>query len=71
MIQGPSFLIFFKKIHQWLRDNSKVDGKGHVILFNGHASHMNLYVIKFAITNNLVIFQFPSHSSRVMQPLDV
>lgn len=54
MMQGSMFLIFFKKIHQWLRDD-KIDGKPHAILLDGHASHMSLDVIPFPMANNLVI----------------
>ena len=71
MMQGPVFFTFFRKFHEYLVDNGKIDGKPHVILLDGHASHLTLEVIRFAMDNNLVIFQLPSHSSHITQPLDV
>ena len=71
MMQGPVFLAFFRRFRKHLVDNGKIDGKPHVIVLDGHASHLTLEVIKFAMDNNLVIFQLPSHSSHVKQPLDV
>ena len=65
MMQGPVFLNFSRKFHQWLVDNGKIDRKPHMIILDGHASHMTIDVIQFAMANNLVIFQLPSHSSHV------
>ena len=62
MVQGPVFFTFFRKFHEYLVDNGKIDGKPHVIVLDGHASHLTLEVIKFAMDNNLAIFQLPSHS---------
>ena len=70
MMQGPVFFSF-KKIYKYLVDNGRSDGKPHVILLDGHASHLTLEVIRFAMDNNLVLFQLPSHSSHITQPLDV
>ena len=71
MMQGSVFFAFFRRFHKHLVDNGKVDGKPHIIVLDGHASHLTLEVIKFAMDNNLVIFQLPSHSSHLTQPLDV
>lgn len=61
MIQGPVFLTFSEKIHQWVGDNT-IDGKLHIILLDSHASNMTLHV-KFTMANKPVNFQFSEHSS--------
>lgn len=71
MMQGPVFLNFIKRFHQYLVANGKIDGKPHVIILDGHTSHISVEVIRFAMDNNLDILQLPSHSSHVTQPLDV
>lgn len=69
IMQGPVFLTC-KKSHQWLRYTNKIDGNPHVILLDGHASHVIREIIKFALANNLVIFQLSSHALRITQPLN-
>lgn len=54
-----------------MRDNNKIDGKLHVIILDSYTSHTTLGVIKFAVTNNMVISQLPSQSSHPTQPFDV
>lgn len=71
MMQGPGFVNFPRKFHRWLLDNVKADGLPHVIVLDGHASHVTIDVIQFAMANNRVISQLPPHSSHVTQRLHV
>ena len=48
-----------------------LDGKPHVLVLDGHASHVCYDVIKLAIELDIVLFQLPSHTSHITQPLDV
>ncbi|CAB1096598.1 unnamed protein product [Ectocarpus sp. CCAP 1310/34] len=40
-------------------------------MLDGHASHMSYEVIKLAMELNIILFQLPSHTSHITQPLDV
>lgn len=47
------------------------DGKKHVLLLDGHGSHVyNLDFINLMKDNNIELFCFPPHSSHVLQPAD-
>ena len=43
----------------------------HLLILDGHASHMTNEAIRFGRENGLDILIFPSHCSRELQPLDV
>ena len=47
------------------------DANPHVLLLDGHATHVNFDVIQLARKRNIELFQLPSHSSHITQPLDV
>ena len=42
-----------------------------LVLYDGHKSHINLGLIDWAKTENLILFILPAHTSHVLQPLDV
>ncbi|XP_053385176.1 uncharacterized protein LOC128550335 [Mercenaria mercenaria] len=42
-----------------------------LVLYDGHKSHINLNLIDWAKTQNLILFILPAHTSHVLQPLDV
>ena len=42
-----------------------------ILFFDGHRSHVTEEAINFARENNVELFQLPSHTSHVTQPLDV
>ena len=42
-----------------------------LLIFDGHASHIAIDVIEFARSNNVHLLCLPSHTSHVLQPLDV
>ena len=43
----------------------------HLILYDGHKSHISLTLASWAKKHNVVLFVLPPHSSHVTQPLDV
>ena len=43
----------------------------HLVLLDGHISHITYATVEYAETHDLLMFQLPSHSSHVTQPLDV
>eukprot|EP00904_Undaria_pinnatifida_P002903 jgi/Undpi1/12613/HiC_scaffold_6.g02282.m1 len=70
-MQGSVFIEYLKAFHNQLEERGLLDGKPHVLVLDGHASHVNFDVIKLAKTLNIVLFQLPSHTSLITQPLDV
>ena len=43
----------------------------HLLILDGHKSHVSFEVIQVAKSNGLDLLSFPSHTSHAMQPLDV
>ena len=43
----------------------------HVLILDGHVTHVNLKVIELCKNNNIHLICLPAHSSTVLQPLDV
>ena len=42
-----------------------------LLIFDGHASHVGIQVIKLAIENYIHLLRLPSHTTHFLQPLDV
>lgn len=42
----------------------------HALLHDGHASHLTVIMLRFAM-ENIGLFKLPSHSCQATQPLDV
>ena len=58
----------------WLANNhfaKKVLVQPVVLLVDGHTSHINVEVSKFCLENQILLYCLPSHSSHLLQPLDV
>ncbi|CAN0015199.1 unnamed protein product, partial [Sphacelaria rigidula] len=62
-IQGPVFISYIKAFHRHILDTGKADGKPHVLMLDGHASHFTFEVIELAMPLNSELFQLPLHSS--------
>ena len=65
--------IFLEWLHHF---KSKVPGgmskeNQHLLILDGHSSHVTNEAIKFGIQNGLNILTLPSHCSHELQPLDV
>ena len=41
-----------------------------LLIFDGHASHIGIQVIKLVIKNNIHLLRSPSHTTLFLQPLD-
>ena len=69
-MERPHFLEWFKKL--FLPAASSTLETGPVILFmDGHASHINLELIRLARDRGVILFCLPSHTTHALQPLDV
>ena len=61
---------------QWLvkvfiPETLKIPGSKHLLLLDGHSSHVTLSAVEICLTNNIVLICLPAHSSHILQPLDV
>ncbi|CAB1101083.1 unnamed protein product [Ectocarpus sp. CCAP 1310/34] len=70
-MQGTAFVNYIRDFHRQLLDRGLINGTPHVLVLDGHASHVTYEVVKLARDLNIVLYQIPSHSSHVVQPLDV
>ncbi|CAM9636774.1 unnamed protein product, partial [Sphacelaria rigidula] len=70
-MQGPVFINHIKAFYKHIAGTGEDDGKPHVLMLDGQASHLTFEAIKLAMSLNIELFQFPSHSSHITQPLDV
>ncbi|CAB1116662.1 unnamed protein product [Ectocarpus sp. CCAP 1310/34] len=70
-MQGDVFIAYLKDFHEQLGDRGLLDGKPHTFLLDGHASHVSVEVIRLAMNLKIILFQLPSHTSHITQPLDV
>ncbi|CAN0576914.1 unnamed protein product, partial [Ectocarpus sp. 12 AP-2014] len=70
-MQGIVFVNYIRDFHRQLLDRGLINGTPHVLVLDGHASHVTYEVVKLARDLNIVLYHIPSHSSHVVQPLDV
>jgi hypothetical protein len=42
-----------------------------MLLFDGHASHISIQAIKFALEKKIILLCLPPHTTHLLQPLDV
>ena len=69
-MQGAVFVNYIiTDFYNFIVENGLADGKPHILVLD--ASHVNLDVIQLAMSLNIELFQLPSHSSHMTQPLDV
>ena len=70
-MQGPAFINYIADFHNFIVENGLADGKLHILVLDGHVSHVDLDVIQLAMSRNIKLIHLPSHSSHITQPLDV
>ena len=70
-MQGALFVNYIADFHNFIVENGWADGKTHILVLDGHATHLNLDIIQLAMSLNIELFQLPSHSYQMTQPLDV
>jgi hypothetical protein len=49
---------------------NKLDGK-KILFLDGHVLHVSLKLIDLAVANDVILYRLPSHSTHILQPLDV
>ncbi|XP_064605782.1 uncharacterized protein LOC135470678 [Liolophura sinensis] len=67
-MEGALYLDWFETI--FLKHTEDVKDKPRVLIFDGHASHLSLALIKKARDNNVVLLRLPAHLTHILQPLD-
>lgn len=67
-MEEDQFVEWFKAV--FIKYTTKIQG-AKILILDGHSSHLSSSVIALARTNNIHIICMPSHSSHVLQPLDV
>ena len=68
---GAVFVNYIADVYNFIVENGLMDGKLHITVLDGHASHVNLNSIQLALSLNIDIFILPSHSSHMTQSLDL
>jgi len=46
-------------------------GESHLLILDGHVSHINYKFLTFCEANHVAVFCLPPHSTHLLQPLDV
>lgn len=46
-------------------------GEYRMLLFDGHESYINRGVVEYCTKNKIILFCLPSHSTHLLQPLDI
>jgi len=54
-----------------IRDRQGGNGCPRLLILDGHRSHINFEFCQYAIDNNIELLCFPSHTTHLLQPLDV
>jgi len=67
--------LFMEWMHHFFSNVSKMydisPTRRHVLILNGHGSHVTKEIIKFAMSHGLDLVTLPSHTSHALQSLDV
>src|SRR5436190_5164628 len=50
---------------------AKANGSMHLLIVDGHGSHVTAAFIRYCIDNDIMVILLPPHSSHMTQPLDV
>ena len=66
---GEIFKIFLQHFLKFIPQ--RPNGQHALLVYDGHKSHINPEVIKWALEDKIVLFVLPAHTSHVTQPLDV
>ena len=61
---------------RWLKEHFEpktrsTPGKHRLLILDGHSSHLTVEFIEFAFAHDIHLLCFPSHSTHLLQPLDV
>jgi len=64
-------LEWLRHFDKYTRDRQGGNGCPRLLILDGHRSHINLEFCQYAIDNNIEFLCFPSHTTHLLQPLDV
>lgn len=67
-MERPQFLEWFKKLFLTALSSAP---RPVILFMDGHASHINLELIRLAREHQVILFCLPSHTTHALQPLDV
>ncbi|CAF3501171.1 unnamed protein product [Rotaria sp. Silwood2] len=62
---------FFDYLRKLFIPNTKHLPRPLLLIFDGHYSHLSLQAVRLAIENEIHLLCLPSHSTHLLQPLDV
>jgi hypothetical protein len=62
---------FFDYLNKLFIPNTKNVEKPILLIFDGHYSHLSIKSVRLAIQNNIHLLCLPSHSTHLLQPLDI
>jgi hypothetical protein len=64
--------------YQWFKDNfiaqataQNTSGKPILLIYDGHGSYEKYELLHLAKEHNILLFSLPSHTTHMLQPLDV
>ena len=66
-MEGDTFYDWFKNMFL----ENIPEARPVLLIFDGHASHITLPLIKLALSNKVTVLRLPSHTTHYLQPLDV
>jgi hypothetical protein len=62
---------FFDYLNKLFIPNTKNIEKPLLMIFDGHYSHLSIKAVRLAIQHNIHLLCLPSHSTHILQPLDI
>jgi hypothetical protein len=62
---------FFDYLEKLFIPNTKHLKRPILLIFDGHHAHLSIKVVRLAIQNEIHLLCLPSHSTHILQPLDV
>ena len=72
-VAGVDSDIFYEWVRSFILETSFLHARGKkmLLIFDGYGSHWTYRVLRLFKDNGIVIVSLPSHTSHVLQPLDV
>lgn len=59
---------------KWFKDcslPSATEERPHLLIYDGHSTHVLIEIIQLALSNKVTILKLPPDKTHVLQPLDV
>lgn len=68
-MEKPHFTKWFRDV--FIPAAKKIDSGAHILVVDGHVSHIGYDLIAFARANDIHLVLLPPHSTHILQPFDV